>query len=191
MSTSIDQLPLPQILANLSNLDSDFATAIITQHFKGLQEALLLKYVQGEITAEEISVEWRSVPYSGILPLDAKIPSLSLLDRLTLLAITLKQLGITTDHLGFLYETPAPDIHTLVGTLTLLVSDLVNKDHLKIKRKDTQLALIEYLLPEIPVELPEIPVDVIDEPEDAAIIGNWTSEELTKDIKPTMNDIFF
>ncbi len=213
MSTSIDQLPLPQILANISNLEVDFATVIIEQFFKGFQKALLLKYAQGEITEEEITTQWENVPYSGVLHLDAKISSLSAIDRLTLLAITLKQLGITTNHLDFLYETPAPDINTLVGTLTVLINDLVNKDHLKIKRKDAQESLINLLLPEAPTYFEDQPID--------NVVGSWTAgeeeeeneevevytetsyysnsdiEEEEEDeeeevrVKPTMDDIFF
>jgi hypothetical protein len=150
MTTPIDKLPLEEILNNLSSLDKNFALAVVTQSFSGYFRVLLTEYILENLSRAEITSKWNDIPYSGDISKDVKINNLSVMDRLNLLAIILKQLDITGEAINFMFQPrPAPDVVTLVGSLTQVINDLVNKDHLKIKRKDAQSSLIDLFLPDI------------------------------------------
>lgn len=194
MSNPLHELPLSVLLSNLSNLTVDFATTIISNSFEGIRKSLLLRFLHEEITEKDVERQWDSIPFSGNLAKDVKIPELSVIDRLALLTFTLnklKTIKLVDESVVSTYYTTLKDLNevfledeyelkTLVSTLTTLLNDLVNKNSLKIKRKDAQELLILSLLSQEVEEIEEVEEVEVKHLSDS-LIGSWDTLVPTKE----------
>lgn len=135
-----------KIAENLTKLDYDFALAFITTNFKGNHKKYLTQYLNNEISLEKLKYNWYQLDLSGDFLADLKLEELSVIDKLKFIAYFLDSFNISCDTLKEnSYKGVSHKKEDLVKGFTLLLNDLVNKDNLRIRNKDAQIALLSKL----------------------------------------------
>jgi hypothetical protein len=135
---------ITEILDNLTKVDTSFAKSIVASTFKGNQLRYLNQFLDDQLTREGVITLWDEVNYTGEIATDVKIEELGVLDRLKLLALILRKVGIDPTSLEEIYIGKT-DTEEYVKALAFLLNDLVNVDKIRTRNKETRDSLVVKL----------------------------------------------
>ena len=125
-------MELNTALVELPKLSREAAVAVIKSIYSGHHQELLLDFVQGQIKADIVARDWNKAFYTGDLLSDVKEDSLTVVNRLELLAFCLYQVGFRgTDLLGQLKDDYP--LEEVLKAIALLMTDLNKKDKLRVR----------------------------------------------------------
>lgn len=135
---------IDQIVSNLSKCDYDFALSIIITNFKGTQKELLTKFLNAEISVDTLKRRWGQVNITGNINEDVKNADLKVLERLKLVAVILHKLGVKNNYLE-VYNKAHNTNDDYAKALALLLNDILSKDKLRVRNKESWVSLLEKI----------------------------------------------
>ena len=131
-------------LAELPKLSREAATLFVKSVYSGHHQDVLLDFVEGRLSVDQVKSEWFRVIFTGNLLRDVKDDTLTVVNRLELVAFIIRKLGFTGKELE---NDLRPDYSKaeLVKALSVLVNDLNKKDNLKVRSEEGRGIIEEKL----------------------------------------------
>lgn len=137
-------MDLNTALLELPKVSKEAALIIAKGIYSGHHLDLITDFIQGRITPHEVRREWHKMFYTGVLLMDAKDDSLTVINRLELMAFILNRLGFNgseiEEHMKGEYDTAE-----LVKALSFLTNDIVKKDGLKVRSQEERAGIVDKL----------------------------------------------